>query len=159
MRRLDSGAPLRKAIKEAGLNIPRLAEATGLSPALVGFTVGNGKTAREDCSDRTAELIAEAIGAPLGDLFVTEPTSGVDTRSTSTPRRQMQMTTRSSTPLPERLLTQKELCGFLRKSSSWVDRQVRAGDFPVIYTGRSRRFDPHQVLEHLAQQRKPQQAA
>ena len=66
MRRLDKGAPLRAAMKAAGLDIPRLAAKTkdvdptgeGLSRAMVGFIVGSGKTAREECSDRAAELLS-----------------------------------------------------------------------------------------------------
>lgn len=153
MRRLDSGAPLRAAMREAGLNIPLLAEAAGLSPALVGFAVGAGKSAREECSDRAAEAMAQALDKPLESLFVTEASSLVATESTSTPR--MQIMTRSSTPLPERLMTQSELCGFLAKSSSWVDREIKKDPhWPgLIYVGRSRRFDPHAVLEHLGGQR------
>lgn len=145
-------------MKEADLNIPRLAQITGLSQALVGFTVGRGKTAREDCSDRTAELIAEALSAPLESLFVVEASSDVELESTSTPRRQMQMTG-SSTPLPQRLLDQAEIAAFLKKSRSWVDRQIKTGALPVIYVGRSRRFNPHEVLDRLSQQRKSTQAA
>ncbi len=61
----------------AGLSIPALAEATkrvdpagkGVSPAAVGRLAGQGKTARSTCELKTAWFIAEALHAPLPDLF------------------------------------------------------------------------------------------
>lgn len=155
MRRLDSGAPIRAAMRETGTNIPRLAAAIGVSPQLVGFVTGAGKSAREECSDRIAELIAKALDVPLGSIFDTEPPSGVAIRSTSTPR--MQMQTSADTPLPQRLMTQAELCDFLRKSPSWVDAEItkarkRGQRWPgLIYVGRDRRFDLQAVLANVDQ--------
>jgi hypothetical protein len=159
-RRLGSGAPIRAAMREAGMNIPRLASAIGVSPQLVGFVAGAGKSAREECSDRTAGLIAEALGKPVGDLFDTEPSFDVALRSTSTPR--MQMQTSAGTPLPERLMTQAELATYLRKSKSWIDGEItkarkQGQRWPgLIYVGHERRFDRQAVLAHV--DREPQVA-
>jgi hypothetical protein len=164
MRRLDKGAPLRAAMKAAGLDIPRLAAKTkdvdptgeGLSRAMVGFVVGSGKTAREECSDRAAELIASALDRELATLF--EPTVFTFTESTST--RRSKIADRRKPDLPEQLMDQKELARFLRKSLSWIDKQIQdwardhEDDWPgLIYVGRSRRFDPHAVLAGLQRQR------
>jgi hypothetical protein len=160
MRRLDKGAPLRAAMEAAQLDIPRLAARTkevdpdgaGLSKALVGFIVGKGKTAREECSDRAAELIAEAIGREVADLF--EASICMPTQSTSTRRPKIGERRK---PLPERLMDQRELAGFLRKSMSWIDKQIAEAKernelWPgLIYVGSSRRFDPHAVLDSLRQ--------
>ncbi|MEV1079927.1 hypothetical protein AB0I98_17020 [Streptomyces sp. NPDC050211] len=162
MRRLDRGAPLRAAMKAAGLDIPHLAAKTkdvdptgkGLSASYVGFIAGNGKTAREECSDRAADLIASALGKQTTDLFETVPlflTSG----STSTRRSQIEG--RRKPELPEQLMDQRELSRFLRKSRSWIDKQIqdakeRGEVWPgLIYVGSSRRFDPHAVLDAMRQ--------
>ena len=57
-------------------------------------------------------------------------------------------------------MDQKELARFLRKSLSWIDKQIQdwardhEDDWPgLIYVGRSRRFDPHAVLAGLQRQR------
>jgi hypothetical protein len=95
MRRLlrkDTGAPLRAAMRERSLTGPALAAATkridptgrGISPALVGRLTGQGKTAREHCRPRTGQLIADALGCPLEELFVT-PSSSTSTVERSTP--------------------------------------------------------------------------
>ncbi|WP_174569444.1 hypothetical protein [Streptomyces qaidamensis] len=164
MRRLDEGAPLRAAMKAAGLDIPRLAAKTkdvdptgeGLSRAMVGFIVGSGKTAREECSDRAAELIASALDRELGTLFA----STVFTLGESTSTRRSKTEERRKPELPEQLMDQKELARFLRKSPSWIDKQIQdwardhEDDWPgLIYVGRSRRFDPHAVLAGLQRQR------
>ncbi|MFI9824469.1 hypothetical protein ACIHFC_29055 [Streptomyces sp. NPDC052013] len=163
MRRLDKGAPLRAAMKAAGLDIPRLAAKTkdvdptgeGLSRAMVGFIVGTGKTAREECSDRAAELIAAALDKEVTDLFEVS----VFTLGESTSTRRSQIPQQRKPELPERLLDQKELARFLRKSLSWIDAQItdakeRGETWPgLIYVGRSRRFDPHAVLAGLQRQR------
>lgn len=162
MRRLDKGAPIRAAMKAAGLDIPSLAAETkridtggeGLSRAYVGFITGGGKTARDECSDRAAELIATALKREVTDLF--EPVVFALTESTST---RMTHTRVAVKPLPDRLMDQRELCDFLRKSPSWIDRQIQGGGFPVEYVGRSRRFDPHAVLKHLRKQRAAAQTA
>ncbi|MFD5266710.1 hypothetical protein [Streptomyces sp. NPDC058335] len=161
MRRRDKGAPLRAAMKAAGLDIPRLAartkdvdpEGAGLSRALVGFIAGAGKTGRDECSDRAAELIASALGKEVDDLFTTPVL--MLTESTST--RRSQTGERRKSDLPERLMDQQELAGFLRKSRSWIDKQIqeakqRGEVWPgLIYVGSSRRFDPHAVLDAMRQ--------
>lgn len=76
--RKGEGKPLRDAMDRAGLTIEELAKATktvdltgkGVSPATVGNLAGRGKTARERCELSTAWFIAEALYAPLEDLFV-----------------------------------------------------------------------------------------
>lgn len=165
MRRLDKGAPLRAAMKAAGLDIPRLAARTkdvdptgeGLSRAMVGFIVGTGKTAREECSDRAAELIASALDRELSALFE----STVFTFGESTSTRRTHTAERRKPELPEQLMDQRTLARFLRKSSSWIDKQVqeaaeRGELWPgLIYVGRSRRFDPHAVLDGMRKQRTP----
>ncbi|MEU0199177.1 MULTISPECIES: hypothetical protein [unclassified Streptomyces] len=160
MRRLDKGAPLRAAMKAAELDIPRLAAKTkdvdpigkGLSAAYVGFIAGKGKTAREECSDRAARLIASALGREVADLF--EASVFLTSESTSTRRSQIE---RRKPELPERLMDQAELSQFLRKSRSWIDKQIqeakeRGEIWPgLIYVGSSRRFDPHAVLDAMRQ--------
>lgn len=160
MRRLDKGAPLRAAMKAAGLDIPSLAartkdvdpEGEGLSRSLVGFIAGGGKTAREECSDRAADLIAAAVGKEVDDLFETPVFTLRESTSTRRPQ------TRSRNPeLPERLMDQAELAGFLRKSRSWIDKQIqeakaRGETWPgLIYVGSSRRFNPREVLDAMRQ--------
>ncbi|MFF8656757.1 hypothetical protein [Streptomyces huasconensis] len=162
MRRLDKGAPIRAAMKAAELDIPRLAAKTrevdptgeGLSKSMVGFIVGGGKSAREECSDRAADLIAAALDQEVLHLF--EPTFIMLPESTST-RRPKTRTVVS--PLPQQLMDQQSLARFLRKSTSWIDRQIRLAQaeertWPgLIYVGRSRRFDPLAVLDGLRKQR------
>ncbi|MGW5408967.1 hypothetical protein [Streptomyces spiralis] len=163
MRRLDNGEPLRTAMRAAGLDIPRLAARTkevdpageGLSKALVGFIVGGGRSAREECSDRAAELMAAALDKELDQLFTSPIT--MQPESTST-RGSVVASRRKSEALPERLMDQTELSAFLRKSMSWIDKQIKdAKDqgelWPgLIYVGSSRRFDPHAVLAALRRQ-------
>lgn len=165
MRRLDQGAPLRAAIRAAGLDIPHLAARTkeldptgkGLSPAYVGFIVGSGKTAREETSKRAAGLIAEALGLEVGALFEDVVLTLVE--STSTSRSKTAAPGKSAPPLPEQLLDQRELARFLRKSMSWIDGQIReakeAGHtWPGLhYVGRSRRFDAREVLAGMRDNR------
>lgn len=167
MRRLDKGARLRAAMEAAELDIPRLAaktkdvdpEGKGLSRALVGFIVGRGKSAREECSDHAAGLISAALAGEVDDFFE-EP---VFTLKESTSTRRSQAGAQGKTPeLPERLMDQAELARFLRKSMSWIDKQIQDwarehddGDhWPgLIYVGRSRRFNPHEVLAGMQRQR------
>lgn len=161
MRRLDKGAPLRAAMEAAELDIPRLAartkridpEGKGISGSYVGFIVGRGKSAREECSDRAAELIAAALDREVDDLFETPVlmlAESTSTRGSGMPKRQ-----KRPPALPERLMDQHELSEFLRKSMSWIDAQIRdARDrgelWPgLIYVGTSRRFDPHAVLDAM----------
>ncbi|MFG2144106.1 hypothetical protein ACGFRG_07890 [Streptomyces sp. NPDC048696] len=162
MRRLDKGAPLRRAMQATGLDIPRLAARTkevdpageGLSRALVGFIAGGGKSAREECSDRAADLIAAALNREVDELF--EPVVLTLKESTSTRISQVPV---PSPALPDRLMDQSELARFLRKSMSWIDKQIQAAQaegetWPgLIYVGRSRRFNPAVVLDHMRQQR------
>lgn len=156
MRRLDNGGPLRDAMKAAGTDIPRLAATTGLSKALVGFIAGRGKTARDDCSDRVAELIAAALNVPLHTLFE----AGSSTPSESTSARSLRTGEPRKKPLPAQLMDQRSLAGFLRKSGSWIDKQIQEDeDWPVHYVGRSRRFDPHEVLTYLDRRHRAAKAA
>lgn len=77
LHRKDHGGPLRQAMRDAGLSGPDLAAATrrvdpegkGVSPSLIGFLTGTGRSARERCRLRTAWLIAEGVGQPLQNLF------------------------------------------------------------------------------------------
>ncbi|WP_282795146.1 hypothetical protein [Streptomyces sp. CC224B] len=164
MRRLDKGAPLRAAMKAAGLDIPRLAARTkeidpsgeGLSKAYIGFITGRGKTAREECSPRAAELVSAALGKEITELFREEPLFFL---GESTNARRSHIAKRVVEKLPERLMDQRELSDFLRKSPSWIDKQIQLADergetWPgLIYVGRSRRFDPHAVLAAMRKQR------
>ncbi|MFD3614472.1 hypothetical protein ACFWWT_04315 [Streptomyces sp. NPDC058676] len=163
MRRLDEGAPLRAAMEAAGMDLSRLAartkevdpEGKGLSRAAVGFIVGRGKSAREECSDRAAGLISTALGKEVEEFFA----SPVFTLRESTSTRRSKTGGRQKTErLPERLMDQEELAEFLRKSRSWIDKQIQEwaqehdDDWPgLIYVGRSRRFDPHAVLDAMRQ--------
>lgn len=165
MRRLNKGAALRQAMADAGLDIPRLVEATqqvdpqgnGLSRAMIGFIVGRGKSAREECSDRAADLLARALHTPLEDLFAVEASSSVAHESTSTPR--VQIMTSDSPSLPPQLLTSKQLAAFLQKSLSWLEKEVKTPGFPVHYVGRSRRYDPNEVLDFQRHRRAQRLAA
>ncbi|TXL91634.1 hypothetical protein [Streptomyces sp. IB2014 016-6] len=147
---MDKGEPLRAAMKKAGLDIPTLAAKTGLSKTLIGFTVGKGRSAREDCSDRAAQLIANALDVEVDTLF--ETVTFTLTESTST-RGTRILASRS--PLPDRLMDQQELARFLKKSSTWIDEQIRLNpEWPgLIYAGRARRFDPYAVLDGLRPER------
>jgi hypothetical protein len=151
-------------MEAAGLDLSRLAARTknvdptgeGLSRAYIGFLAGSGRTAREECSDRAAELIAAALGKPIEDLFM-QPVFMLP-KSTST--RRSQTGERRKSELPEQLMDQTELARFLRKSRSWIDKQIQEwaqehdDNWPgLIYVGRSRRFDPHAVLAGMQQQR------
>ncbi|MFE4647688.1 hypothetical protein [Streptomyces sp. NPDC056707] len=167
MRRLDQGAPLRAAIKAAGLDIPHLAARTkevdptgkGLSPAYVGFIAGNGKTAREDCSDRAAELIAKALDQEVTALFETVFLTIVESTSTSRTKTAVPVKSAVASPLPEQLMDQRELSRFLRKSMSWIDARIKEAQedghlWPgLIYVGRSRRFNARAVLDGMSKQR------
>jgi predicted DNA-binding transcriptional regulator AlpA len=154
MRRLDHGAPIREAMKRAGLDIPTLAAktkefdptGTGLSKSLVGFIAGRGRTAREECSDRAAQVIAATLGQEVGQLF--EVVTFMVTESTST---RGQRIVASRTPLPDQLMDQRALAEFLGKSSSWIDEQIKENpEWPgLIYVGRSRRFNPYEVIDAM----------
>jgi predicted DNA-binding transcriptional regulator AlpA len=131
----------------AGLSIPRLAAETkridpdgGLSAALVGFIAGAGSSAREECSDRAALLIAEALGAPVDSLFEADLIAAPST-STSTERASEDVPT---VTVLEPMVTVAELAGLIRKSRSWVYERIRdreVNGFPVEYAGNSPRFD------------------
>ncbi|MFJ1581604.1 hypothetical protein [Streptomyces sp. NPDC088182] len=137
--------------------IPRLAartkeldpEGVGLSSSYVGFITGSGATAREECSDRAAQLIAAALDREVEDLF--EAVVYTLRESTST-RRSSTGAEQSESELPDRLMTQKELARFLRMSASWIDKEIQASRqrgqiWPgLIYVGGRRRFDPIAVL-------------
>ena len=90
--RKSDGRPLRDAIQAAGLSCPKLAAATkqldpngrGISPALVGRLTGRGTSARDHCRPRTAQLIAQALGRGVEELF-TLPEASTDTVERSNP--------------------------------------------------------------------------
>jgi hypothetical protein len=74
--RLHSKSLLRRAMRESASgpgpdcsSIPKLAQAAGLSTALVGFLVGEGKSARWTTTVPNAEAIASALRWDLADLF------------------------------------------------------------------------------------------
>ncbi|MFE7128905.1 hypothetical protein [Streptomyces sp. NPDC057617] len=149
-------------MKAAGMGVELLAARTktidptgeGLSSSYVGFIVGGGKTARETCSDRAAQLIAAALGQEIGTFF--EDAVFTLDKSPSTRRTETRL---SSSALPDRLIDQAELSRFLRKSMSWIDAQIQEAKdrgelWPGLhYVGRSRRFDPVAVLEGQRLQR------
>ncbi|MFE9372316.1 XRE family transcriptional regulator [Streptomyces sp. NPDC006711] len=89
--RKDDGKPLRAAMQAADLSGPGLAAATkasdprgiGISPAIIGRLTTTGKTARERCRRRTADLIAGALAVPLEQLFT--PSVSTDTVERSSP--------------------------------------------------------------------------
>ncbi|MEV0090384.1 hypothetical protein [Streptomyces sp. NPDC050738] len=162
MRRLNKGAPIRAAMKSAGLDVSTLAAKTrsidpdgkGLSHAYVGFISGRGTSSRETCSDRAATLIAAALDQEVTILFESIVFTLGESTSARTPR-----TPEHRTALPERLMDQPALAAFLRKSPSWIDAEIKAakdagGIWPgLIYVGSSRRFDPLAVLDAMRQQR------
>jgi hypothetical protein len=168
MRRLEKGQPIRDAMEAAELGIPALAARTqkidpehkGLSASYIGFIVGKGATAREECSSRAAQLVAAALDKEVDDFF--EDVIYTLTESTSTRRSEIGKTSNRRRPvqqLPDRLMDQSELAKFLRKSSSWIDKEIQTAheqgrDWPGLhYVGRSRRFDPHEVLKGQRKQR------
>jgi hypothetical protein len=79
--RLHSKKTLRRAMRESAggpgqdcSSIPKLAQAAGLSTALVGFLVkeptgGPKDSARWTCTVATAEAISAALGWDLDELF------------------------------------------------------------------------------------------
>lgn len=77
LHRRDDGRPIREAMEAAGMSGPDLAQATrnvdpdgkGISPALIGFLTGTGRSARDRCRLNSAWLIAQALRKPLQDLF------------------------------------------------------------------------------------------
>ncbi|MCX4661470.1 hypothetical protein [Streptomyces uncialis] len=163
MRRLTKGAPIRAAMRAAGIDIPTLAirtrevdpEGLGLSRSLVGHITGAGRTARDQCSDRAAQLIAGALDQEVTKLFASDFDITDESTSTSRPKT-------AASRLPAQLMDQRQLSDFLGKSMSWIDAQIqsarRSGELwpGLIYVGSSRRFDPHAVLDAM---RGKQQAA
>lgn len=77
------GDAIRVAMDRAGMSGPDLAAATrrvdpngkGVSPAVIGFLAGSGKSARDRCRIGTAWLIATALDLPLQSLFSMPSTS------------------------------------------------------------------------------------
>lgn len=92
LHRKSKGRPIREAMADAGLSIPRLAAATrevdpagkGVSRSAVGVLVAEGSSARERCRLRTAWLIADALQQPIQALFHM-PGSSTSTEERSTP--------------------------------------------------------------------------
>lgn len=56
-------------------SIPKLALAAGVSTALVGFLVSEGKSGRSTTTTDTAERIAAALGWDYDELFITRKQS------------------------------------------------------------------------------------
>jgi hypothetical protein len=77
---MDSGGPIRAAMRECGSTLPDLSKRTreldphgqGISVALAGFAVCTGGSARETISVRAGDLIAAALGRQPDELFVAE---------------------------------------------------------------------------------------
>lgn len=165
MRRLNKGAPIREAMKAAGLDGPTLAAKTkaidpdgkGVSHAYIGFITGRGTSSRETCGDRVAALIAAALDKELDDLFE----SVVFAFGESTSARGTQAASAGHTELPEQLMDQPQLAHFLRKSTSWIDAEIKTAKdngrlWPgLVYVGKARRFDPLAVLDAMRKQRTP----
>lgn len=88
--RRDGGRPIRAAMDAAGLSGPDVAQATrtvdpagkGVSPALVGFLTGTGRSARDRCRLWSGWLIAEALHSPVQDLFMPSRSTSTEERST-----------------------------------------------------------------------------
>ena len=145
-------------MEAAGLSGPNLAAATkavdpegkGISPAMVGFITGGGKSAREECSERAADLIALVLGKPTSRFFETDDDVAADLESTSTPREQMQM--RPNEQQVEGLVDLATLSRLIGKSKSWIYEQRIAHPrgsehpFPIRYAGQSPRFRFSEVL-------------
>jgi hypothetical protein len=77
-RRREEGQPIKDAMREQRLTLPRLAELTkeldpdgnGVSFQLIGrLTTAQGLSARETTSPRSAALIARALERPEEALF------------------------------------------------------------------------------------------
>lgn len=76
-RRRSGGAELRRAMADQDLTIGRLAdltaeldpEDTGVNWRTIGFLVSEGRSGRETCSIRTAQLVAGALRVPVDQLF------------------------------------------------------------------------------------------
>ena len=56
-------------------------------------------------------------------------------------------------PLPEKLLTVKELATLTRMSVRWIHEQTRLGEIPCYRLGRALRFDPDEVRRWLMENR------
>lgn len=168
MRRRDHGTPIRTAMHQAGLDIKTLAaktaqvdpEGRGVGKTLIGYMVGTGKSAREEHSDRAAILIAEALGVPVGSLFIQDAPSAP---SESPSTRRMQNMTESG-PL-EPLVDGKALNRVIDKSESWLYRQRRMfpptheTPFPVHYIGHRPKYRVSEVLAWNARVYAPAAAA
>lgn len=82
MYRLDSGQPIRDAMKAAGLSIERLAEKTkevdpagyGISQSAIGHMVSTGTSGRNRFEDRSCDLAALALDRPVQEFFTNTPT-------------------------------------------------------------------------------------
>jgi hypothetical protein len=79
-QRKDGGAPLRAAMKDAGVGLLALAQrtkladpdGTGVSYQLLGFltkAAEESRHARETCEPRTARLVEDALGVARWSLF------------------------------------------------------------------------------------------
>jgi hypothetical protein len=78
-RKRDGGAPLRQAMKDAGMGLQALADRTravdpdgkGVSYQLLGFLTQDppGRHGRDTCWPASADLIETALGARPGSLF------------------------------------------------------------------------------------------
>lgn len=159
MIRRNSGTLIRDAMNQAGLDIKGLAARTreidpdgrGISKTLVGYAVAQGKTGRDDFSPRASSLISDALNKPLEHLFDHDPASDmpIEYASTCACGTESQML---SPPSVEPLLSNRELAKSLKKSLSWIYRQLREyprghpHPFPYHPVGKGKRFRLSDVL-------------
>jgi hypothetical protein len=155
LHRKDQGRPLREAMSKAGLTGPDLAAATrrvdpdgrGVSPALIGFLVGTGRSARDRCKARTGQLIAAVLDAPVHELF-DMPTESTSTEDWGTPMATSTLAERAQVLAPlglTPLLKQSELEAYYGVSDWTVNQWVQQGCPTVTTRFRGRRFDLSQV--------------
>jgi hypothetical protein len=140
------------------MSAKQLAEATrridpehqGVSRAYIGHLSRSGSSARQTCGRETAELIAQALGVDVRELFIEEPS---DTRTPTAATTTVEGRNSMNTSPPEELLSQPEFQRKINRSRWYVDQMVKRG-MPVQYhrgTGRRvyRRFNLAQCLEWL----------
>lgn len=159
MIRRDNGRPIREAMDRAGIDIKGLAAMTrqydpdgrGISKTLVGYAVATGKTGRDEFSPRASSLISDALNAPLEHFFEHDEAIGMPSEyaSSSASGTELQML---SPPSVEPLLSNRELAVALKRSVSWIYRQLREyprthpHPFPYHPVGSGKRFRLSDVL-------------
>lgn len=159
MIRRDSGRPIREAMDRAGIDIKGLAARTrqfdpdgrGISKTLVGYAVATGKTGRDEFSPRASSLISDALDVPVEHFFEHDEAIDMPTEyaSSSASGTESQML---SPPSVEPLLSNRELAKALKRSVSWIYRQLREyprthpHPFPYHPVGSGKRFRLSDVL-------------